>query len=207
MPRVDHNLHQRFESWVIDQLSDLGFRVSSATYHEVQNANVQEELQRNYSPTALYVRLRSDRVALRDDITFELEVKTNEGPHHNMALETLQLLHHVVKVPLGVDCLYAYYDRSMCKEEARAFWVSDLPKIARCFIPTNTRYDKEAIKIIETSLWMLGFSGQPIRKPIGGEGSKDPFVLIDSSDVVSMNLLSSVFESLSVEGKKLQDKG
>jgi hypothetical protein len=120
--------HDRLEADVKDFLTNEGFLTASATYHDVYDEPMVEILQTRYSPTALYIRGRADRVAVHSGlpIEFEYECKTNSGKHRNMAVEALPWLHHLSKVSLGVRCLYVYRDTVASMD--RGVWIGHSDK-------------------------------------------------------------------------------
>ena len=198
MPSVSNNYHETFESRVINKLRGMGFAVSSATYHDVLEQSVSDALAKNYSPTALYIRTRADRIAVRNDISFELECKTHENERYSdMTLEVLPVLHHINKVGLGVDCLYAYWNPFA--DMYRGFWVSDMPQVRDIRIPSNTRYNTDAVAVV-----MQAKSRFPeatvYTNPGRGDGSHDPYIIIDSVEVGKMSKLKEIFGSM--EAKK-----
>jgi len=194
MPLVSDNYHEKFERRVIEKLRAIGFSVSSATYHDVLERDVSEALARNYSPTALYIRTRADRIAVRHDLSFELECKTHENARYeDMTLEILPVIHHINKVDLGVDCLYAYWNPFTAMY--RGFWVSDMPRVRDIRIPSNTRYDDDAVGVVKQAESI--FDEARVYTNAGrGDGSNDPYIIIDKSDVQNMRRLKDIFDSI-----------
>ena len=176
------SLHPGFESEVIQYLERHGFLTASATYHMVMPPEVVEILKRRYSPTALYIRGRADRIAISQPprkFEFEFECKTHESKtRFDLCIEMLPFVHHLIKEALGVKCLYAYLDHM---GRQRGFWVGNgipirqvliaekwqsendffFPKIAKKFFPdSNLKFNMKS-----------------------SMGTDDPFIVIDQSVV------------------------
>jgi hypothetical protein len=194
-PRVDNNAHAWFENRLIERLESMGFAVSSAAYHEILSDKAQSQLSRNYSAGGLYLRLRADRIAIRDDMAFEFEPKTHENHKYcDMTIEALQLMHHVNKLSLGVDCLYAYYNPN--EALAVGFWVSELPPIRGAYIPENTPYWQDAVTVVREQGFPLLSVDFKTSGPTGGSG--DPFLIIDHAEVRKLRNLKDILDDLEV---------
>lgn len=195
MPSVSGNTHEVFENQMIAALIKRGYIVSSATYHETLPAQAVEILQRIYTPAALYLRTRADRIAIRRDLVFEFEVKTHENKRYSdMTIEALPLLHHMMKLNLGVDCLYMYHNPF--ERLYRGFWVSGMPPIRDFRIPENTRYDDAAVEATKMHGGLLFSAKNIITSPVRGDGSADPYIIIDKADVVRLELLTAILARL-----------
>ena len=167
--------HTALEAEVGEYLIGLGFEIASATYHTVMPGNVRDLLQNNYSPTALYLRGRSDRIAVRPDgVVFEWEAKTHGKSGRDMCVEALPLAHHILKARLDVRCLYVY--RHLALGHEAGFWVHQLPPIRDLYIPTF-RWSQQQIAWFG-SVFNEIFPGTPVRMMSHVFGTGDPFLVI-----------------------------
>lgn len=192
MPSVTNNTHEWFEGIVNEKLRSLGYMVESATYHDIFPEDAKDMLSSNYTPASLYIRGRSDRIAIRADRVFEFEVKTHENMRYNdMTLEALPLMHHVQKSWLGVDCLYMFHNPKPPKLW-KGFWVSNMPEVRELRVPSNTRYSADAVAIVHAAAPSMFNPHKIITKPIMGDGSHDPFIIVDSEIVKSLRDLKEI---------------
>jgi hypothetical protein len=182
----DYKPHKDLESDIRAYTAGLGFKTSEATYHTVMAAEVVKILQRRFTPPALYIRARADRVAVHGVrcVEFELEAKTHQSTRfHDMTLELLPLVFHIAKLEVGVDCLYAY--RNPFLDENMGFWVSAIPPIRDITIPDRLEWK-------QLRGWVDGLINQffpetkVLRKPYCGNGSGDPYLIIDRKDVLRL---------------------
>lgn len=172
--------HDRFEEEVARELESLGFRVAKAGYHQVFPEEIADLLKLRFSLTALYVRMRADRVAIHSQlpVEFELEIKTNSGPHANMALEAFPLAVHRLLAEYGVRCLYVYRDITQNMEVG--FWAGAMPPPVNVNIPDRwTGQEAEQFREILNR----AFPGVPIRQIPWRWGSGDPFAVIAAEKV------------------------
>lgn len=193
----DYKPHKKLESGVRDFLKSHNFLIYEATYHAVADKEIKDLLSTRFTPTALYLRGRADRIAIHKtkSIEFEFECKTHENPSfHDCTIEMLPLIHHLSKSKLGVKCLYIYRDdiprvyrilegpkKGLCDRTSIpiecGFWVDQLPSVREIRIPPHERNDVDWF----TKLARTWFPGVEINyKPIRG-GTKDPFLIIDQS--------------------------
>ena len=141
---------------------------------------IKDLLSRRFTMTSLYIRGRADRIAVHKTlpIVFEWEVKTHANPKYDdLTMELLPLAHHISKLHLGVDCLYIV---NVNQKYEGCFWVSNLPKIRSVFSPGRKEY--ESLEPIFDDIIHLYFPGKEIMR-WGGGGSKDPFIIIDKSEM------------------------
>lgn len=131
MPRTDDPNHRALQSDVTRFLSDFNYLVGEVTYHNAMPPELVKRLQNINTPTAWYVRTRSDCCAIHKyaDLCFQLELKTGKSPGR-ARIEALPLAHHI---RAGVGCLYVYRDVSDLFEAG--FFVTSMPPIAEIVIP------------------------------------------------------------------------
>lgn len=166
--KLEESLHQQFQK--------LGFETFQLPYHETLSSDMVDILKNRWSPTALYIRGRADRLAIHKElpIEFEWEVKTHESrQHHDITLEALPLLHHIQKSVLGVECLYIHYNRHT--ERYSAFWVNNIPPV-RVYLPLRWPQESEIHQFYKQIL-ADGFRTNPIELT-KVKGSGDPFIVI-----------------------------
>ncbi len=179
MPTVDDPHHADLESDVCTFLAELGYDVPSAvTYHAAWPRETTERLAGRWSPTALYLRGRADRLAIhiqRPD-EFEWEAKTCQS-YADLAFELTPFLFHVAKARLGARCLYAF--RNVKAHYDAGFWCAHpfLVPIREIRIPERTQQDPE---------WLVAachqcLPGSRIQRTRTVGGSDDPFAVIDAS--------------------------
>lgn len=176
--------HQALEKDVEQALSALGFLIASATYHSVLPSEVKDRLQNTYTSTALYLRGRADRIAIHKELplVFEWEAKTHSSTlWHDMTIEALPLCHHLAEAQLGVRCLYAY--RNPYKKHNVGFWISDMPPIREIKIPIRWT---EATQEWFAQQFRRFMPQVPISILENCRGSRDPFVIIDQSEIEKM---------------------
>lgn len=186
--------HRELESEVKEFLHSKGFLTGDLTYHTKLPRKISRVLQRRYGPTALYLRGRADRLAIHKfrSIEFEWEIKTHDNENkHDCLLEALPLIHHLSKAKLDVKCLYIFKNPYMGYE--CAFWVSDMPSMRVSWIPSNGWSEMQKD-------WFRGhlkewFSIDLVEKPIY-RGSRDPFVIIDESEIKKLPHWQTVINDL-----------
>lgn len=177
----DWKPHGDLEKRVGEELERLGYYNVALTYHSALPKEVADLLSRRYSPTALYIRGRADRLAIHKTIPveFEWEVKTALNPRYqNMAVEALPLIHHINKMRLGVSCLYAYHNPYT--NHHAGFWVEELPEICAVNIPS--RWSRDTVQWF-TDVFKRQWPTAPINLTTYKAGSGDPYVLIHSEVV------------------------
>lgn len=186
----DYKPHKKLESDVRDFLKSHNFLFYEATYHAVADKEVKDLLATRFTPTALYLRGRADRIAIHKTkpIEFEFECKTHENTRfHDCTIEMLPLIHHLSKSKLGVKCLYTYRDdiprvyQISEKEYGRTsipiecgFWVDQLPVVREIRIPPRKTNDIDWFEQLAKN-WFPGIAIN--YKDVGGTG--DPFLIID----------------------------
>lgn len=180
MPSVNDPRHKRLECDVSAFLIANDFHVAEATYHSVMPKDVVDRLSRVYTPSALYLRTRADRVAVHKTlpICFEWECKTRDPStkYSNLAIEAFPLAQHVYKAKLGVKTLYVYRDEPSGYD--CGFWADALPTIERIICPK--RGDGIAAYLSQ-AFPGVGLVSQETR------GSGDPFAIINSETVAMLD--------------------
>lgn len=177
--------HKTLETDIAEYLDRKGFWVGAATYHEVLPDNIKRRLSAIYTPTALYLRGRADRIAVHKtgDVVIEWEAKTHtSGQRHDMTLEALPLCHHMDNANLGVICLYVYRDTD-CGYEC-GFWTEqlntrDVP-VRVIMIPGRWNADQRAWYRKQFARVLPGVQ---IVDTGRNAGTGDPFLIIDESVV------------------------
>lgn len=175
--------HKRLEYVVLDYLQERGYSVTSSTYHDVMPKDVKTRLSRVFTFTSLYVRGRADRLAIHNtkDIVFEWEAKTHaNSKYSDLTIEVLPLLHHFIKSWLNVRCLYVI---SVNGKEG-GFWVDALPPIREIRIPNSLNWEPLHGQLLEAINFV--FHNPKIINPSPSNGSGDPFVVIDKTEVENM---------------------
>jgi len=183
--------HKTLESDVKSYLESRNYLIYEATYHAIASVETRNILSRRFTPTALYLRGRADRIAIHKEYTFEFEFecKTHlNSKYHDMTLELLPLIHHLSKSKLGVKCLYIYRHKDMeC-----GFWMDELPQIRQIWIPPARWQTQQSIAWFE-SISNIFFDGIDIvTSAVAGTG--DPFLIIDESTVKNLVHWQSLIE-------------
>ena len=181
----DYIPHRELEKDVKGYLESRDYLIHEATYHAIGTSEVRDILQTRFTPTALYLRGRADRVAICRvfPLEFEFECKTHDSQRYNdMTLEMLPLIHHISKSNIGVNCLYAYRNPYKKDENNYGFWVTELPGIRQVWIPPLERNDLPWFKSLAAT-WFPGI--EQVVKNVGGTG--DPYIIIDQSVVSKLS--------------------
>lgn len=171
--------HSQLETDATEYLTAAGFVVAEAPYHATMAEEDVEALQQTVTPTALYIRSRADRIAIRQSppLVFEWEAKTHTtNKRHDCTLEALPVAIHLLKAQLDIRCLYVY--RDPYKGYEVGFWIHDFPEVRVIMIPDRWGDAWTA--------WFQGvfsnfFPGVKIVDRIKTRGSGDPFLIIDES--------------------------
>jgi hypothetical protein len=205
MMHLNKKFHDPFEAAVAEGLRSRGYCVQGATYHEVFPDEVVRRLQGIFTPTALYVRGRADRVAVhaKRDLVFEWEAKTHVSKkYHDMCLEAVPLAHHVLKCRLGVRCLYVYQDPG--ELYAKGFWVHRMPPVRDVWLP-----DRWIDFAREYFLGVLSefFPGVPLKDKCKTYGTGDPYVVIDHSEVLRLPSWETLVDEFDEEQSSLSRPG
>jgi hypothetical protein len=176
MPPLDPG-HEEFQNEVVQWLENQDFIIVKQPYHDVMPDHVTRILQGRWSLTALYLRGRSDRLAIHKflPVEFEWEVKTTPEKSNwlNCSLEAWPLVHHIAKARLGVDCLYLY--KNLKTDEECGFWMNNLPEVHKVKIPPRPEYDDVRDLItdeLRAYFPRARFDGANV------QGTGDPFVII-----------------------------
>jgi len=174
------------EADVTQYLKSKGYAVDSAPYHNKMDKSVVNILQNIYTPTALYLRGRADRIAVRASppIAFEWEAKTRmDRKYCDCVLEALPLCTHLLHARnLDTRCLYVY--RNLFKSYDVGFWVHQMPPVHVIVIPSRwnelqKQYFKEVFKLALPQV-RIEFRGKT-------KGSGDPFLIINESEIKKMS--------------------
>jgi hypothetical protein len=177
VPSVNDPNHSRLEADVKHHLSECGFLVDDATYHNNMDPAVVRRLQYMDNPTSLYCRGRADRIAIhtRHPVCFEWECKTKSEYRHDKPdafIEALPVAHHILKARLGVRILYVYRDDYMPLEVG--IWADDLMGTI-----SEVRITPRARAIAGLSGYLRGVFGDKCRDTHGRGGSGDAYCVIE----------------------------
>lgn len=127
--------HTKFEAEVNAWFKSEGFQVSELTYHRHMETSVKNLLATIYDPTALYIRTRADRVAMRGRHCFEYEVKTRfRADPCDFLIEFFPFwVHYTLWSTFGINCLY------VCRLNGveKGFWADDPTIIETVMIPSK----------------------------------------------------------------------
>jgi len=177
--------HRDAEERIRQDLEGMGFYCPALPYHAALSTDQAAVLRTRYSPTALYLRNRSDRMAIHKllPVEFEWEVKTRESTRYdNLSLEALQLAQHVVMGQLDVRCLYIYSDPFSDFE--CGFWTTALPPISCVQIPLP-RWGQVTSDWYKAKL-ATAFPSTRILATDRSAGSNTPFALINHADLIAL---------------------
>lgn len=185
-PSVNNPNHQKLEREVKDYLTALGFLTHEATYHATMDKGLRTIISRRFTPTALYLRARADRMAIHPskETEFEFECKTHDTKdRHDMLVEMLPIILHRRKSELGIRCLYCY--RDIYNGYDKGFWIDEMPPIRFIGIPkantTNHLWDWFA------ELAALHFPGVTAAHTRHRRGSGDPYIIVDESEIQKLS--------------------
>lgn len=183
----DYKPHNDLEADVKAYAASLGFKTSEATYHTVMPPDVVKILQYRFTPAALYIRSRADRLAINHlkPIEFEWEAKTHKSATlHDMTIELLPIVFHLAKLRVGIDCLYCY--RNPYNKANKGFWISEMPSIRVIMFPQRREWLplKDWIKSL-VDQFLGGMKIVPITWNRFGSG--DPFIIIDHKTVENLD--------------------
>jgi hypothetical protein len=178
-PNVNHLPHKFLESEANEYLQANNFETCSLPYYEFMPEKAINLLKFRFDMTSLYIRGRSDRLAIHKSlpITFEYEAKTHGNTkYQDLAIELLPLMHHISESKLGVECLYIL--KTVFGNGG--FWINKIPAIRNFWIPPRKEYDE--LRNIFKNIIYVQFGDVHILEGLVG-GSGDPFVIIDRSIV------------------------
>ena len=174
------------ELYVASWLEQAGFAVGNSCYHESLPKDLVRILAQRYSPTALAVRHRADRIAAHKirPVEFLVEVKSPSGWHYaNLLLEMLPLAIHIIEQKeIGCECLYVYAE--LTRQVQHGFWVAQAPKVSQVCIPPRWNQEQAAWY---TTIAVRAFGPTvPIKRTGRNKGSGDPFLIISEDDLRSL---------------------
>lgn len=162
--------------------------IGTQAYHDVLPEEMSKRLSNFETPTSLYIRTMPDLLVMHIDrgTTFLVDLKTHDNKEkHDMCLEALPICHHIAKNDFNVKTFYAYRDEY--KKYEKGFWLHDLNKIPIRIIMIPDRWDKKWNDWFGAifSEWLPGV--RCVATGSTKNGSNDPFIIIDESEVVKMN--------------------
>lgn len=136
--------HDAFEAEIAAVFEQHGFLTAKAPYHATMDRLTVQRLARCKSPTARYVRARSDRMAihLQHDQVIQWEAKTSPNHKPRMPIQVLPLLHH-----LRSQTPVLYVCRHLTDSWDAAFWTNRLPKFDVIFLtPACDPYESGVVQ-------------------------------------------------------------
>lgn len=193
----DMKFHNQFEQKIADWLDGQGFSTFQVPYHEYMDEMTSRVLASRWSPTALYLRGRADRVAIHRSlpVEFEWEAKTHENAkYQDITLEVLPLIYHRIKAEMGVKCLYVCLDRHLQRQNG--FWVHELPFIRTVYLPSRNR-DISLTEYYKAIIESHFPSRLKETGPTGGSG--DPYAVISAQVARNLPHWQSLVEKLLAE--------
>jgi hypothetical protein len=189
--------HEAFEVEVHDRFRSAGFFPSRLPYHtkieclhcgmvnDVVSREIQNKMKKMITPTAYYLRQRSDQFAIypNNKECLQFEVKTSPTKAYGFTMEAIQLVWHMNN-PL-VDTLY------ICKNitQEACFWVDEMPTPSKIIIPKKWDDPDEdyAMRCDDfEAVFRHTFTDVPIEKVDGTNGSGTPFVCMDDDAIALM---------------------
>lgn len=181
----DYRPHAQLEKDVTSYLESSGFIVDSAPYHEKMKPQIIKTLQNIYTPTALYLRGRADRIAIKKypPSVFEWEAKTHQSRKYgDWCIESLPLCtHKIIYDLLGIRCLYVYRDPFRGYDSG--FWIKNIPTVRELKMPPRWN-SNNSLKMYFLKVFKKIFPNTNISDmSYAPAGSGDPFVIIDESIV------------------------
>lgn len=88
----DMQSHEELQQYVTSYLQEKGWKVVKTGYHDYLSEADTKYIAKNYSPSSLHYRTQPDLFCCNANEAFYADLKTNNGPHQNMAIELLPLL-------------------------------------------------------------------------------------------------------------------
>jgi hypothetical protein len=171
--------HKELEIDVREYLEAMDFITHSSAYHDVMDQSLKELLTHRWSPTALYIRARADRIAVHKSlpIEFEYDLKTKDRKQYSdLLIEILPVVLHKIKSMIGIKCLFC------CRVNGydRGFWIEDMPNPIQFNLPPLKKNEainpilKEWISEIWPDIW--------IDEEFIPGGSGDPYLKIENKE-------------------------
>jgi len=176
--------HRDLEAEVAGVFEAHDFLTAKAPYHDTMAPEIIDRLSQCNSPTARYLRGRSDRVAIhrRRDQVIPWEVKTTPGLHPRIPVEAIPIMHHVqARIPVLYVC------RHLRHQWDAAFWTHRLPKFDVIFIsPKCDAYESGVVQRFfgAPEFWKW----KPTFEPCQVNGSGDAFALISRESLEAVGL-------------------
>lgn len=132
---------------ITDALEYLGARQyytsDESTYHEILPEEQQRLLQKDYDPTAMYVRSRADRLAVHPvpgrTTYFDAKSSRYDGPTPYAFIELVPLMFHEIAAKHGVRCLYIFRRYTGSTFIDYGWWSGLLPRIIDIKFPCDSR--------------------------------------------------------------------
>jgi hypothetical protein len=169
MARTDDPHHQELEHDVITYGTTHGWQMGAGTYHSVMPERTIRALQCCWDPTALHVRARADRVAVKDQFCLLWEGKTNSGSKDRALFEALPLAFYVWN---ELRCLYIY--RDVVRGYESAFWTTRLPEFFEILIPPRHPELHPHYRAMFARVW----PSIQVTDFVPVNGSGDPFIAV-----------------------------
>jgi len=184
--QIDMQNHEQLQKHVSDFLESKGYKVNATAYHDYLTETDTNYIAKNYSPSALAYRTQPDLFCCNATEAFYVDLKTNRGPHQNMAIELLPLLVSAMKDKLfNTTTYYIYQDLGKNRRVVEGIRIITamelLNSVAVIFI------DDKMSKILSSNPYPELDS--VIRKSIS---NADPFAIIPFDKVLKFKLLEDV---------------
>lgn len=174
--------HSTLENDVKNFLISRGYYIASATYHDVMDRTVVRRLTEIYTPNSLYVRSRSDKVAVHreKDIVLEYDPKTAIKNKPYATFEVYPICQNAAAKYIFKDCLYIYRDKFNDIEVG--IWIEELIKlpISVIIIP-SIRWNEEKQEMFRGIFELiLPNTRIHIAPKDRNYGTNDPFLTVDN---------------------------
>jgi len=110
----DMQSHEELQQHVTSYLQNKGWKVVNTGYHDYLNETDTKYIAKNYSPSSLLYRTQPDLFCCNANEAFYVDLKTNNGPHENLAVELLPLLASAMKDKLfNSTTYYIFLDKGI----------------------------------------------------------------------------------------------
>jgi hypothetical protein len=181
--------HEALRASVDSLLAKLGYYTLSMEYHRSVNSREHDFLIGVHTLETLYVRHRTDRLAVHlfRDISFLYDVKTGQSARENIAVEAVPLLILRAAARYGARALLLYAEspgdgRQPSARNGFVVDIRELRQARRVVIPPRSDYSPRLLELIEQGC--LEAFGQPQEgvSRTHTSGTNTPFILIAKGD-------------------------
>ncbi|MEO2068856.1 MAG: hypothetical protein ABGX27_05020 [Desulfurobacteriaceae bacterium] len=142
--------HDKIEKIVISKLKDNGYKVVKFTYHDSINQEMTEMLKSCDSFECLFLRTLPDILAVKDNKSVFIEVKSKSPQYENLALELVPLMvNYRLEKSLGLNVIYVYgYENEQGKISLSYLHAKDIIHLVDKVFITD-KFDERTNKILE----------------------------------------------------------